>query len=199
MAPASETAVPASRLPLEPGEVHVWAVRLEEGDAVARRALLRALLARYTGIEPGRLVVRVAPGGKPELVQPEAAGGVEFNCSSSGGLAVYAVARGRRVGIDVERVRAVSDPLALARSALTEADRASIARLPEDRRHAAFLARWTEAEAYLKARGDGLAGIGRPAAVDATWSIRPLPLGDEYVGAVAAEGLGWRLVFRHRQ
>ena len=174
----------------------MWTARLEHDRVAARRAVLRAILARYAGCDPGRVELRVAPGGKPELVLASGVTPIEFNCSSSGELAVYAVARDRRVGLDVERLRPVHDPLELARAVLHENDRTMLAGLPEDRRHGAFLERWTETEAYLKARGDGLGGLGGPKAADLTWSIRRLPLGDEYVGAVAAEGVGWRLCCR---
>jgi 4'-phosphopantetheinyl transferase len=203
-APASEAGAlpawprPASLPPLGPGEVHVWAASLDrsarsgEERRRLRRGLLRAILSSYAGCDPQRLEVRPAAGGKPELVPAPGAAPLEFNCSSSGELAVYAVAHGLRVGVDVERVRAVREPLELARAVLTERDRAALAALPGARRHEAFLQRWTETEAHLKGRGDGLAGLGA-AAAGGTWSTRPLRLGGGYVGAVAAEDLGWRL------
>lgn len=61
---------------------------------VARRALRRAILAGYAGCPPDRLEFARGPAGKPEL---RGAGGLRFSCSASGGLALIAVARGRRV------------------------------------------------------------------------------------------------------
>jgi 4'-phosphopantetheinyl transferase len=192
MAPVSEAMSPL----LPGGDVHVWAARLEPNRFAERRAVLRTILSRYEGLDVRRLVIRVAPGGKPEVVQAPDETAIEFNCSSSGELALFAVARGRRVGVDVERVRAVRDPLELVRSLPPEHDRPLLAVLPEKPRQKAFLELWTRTEAYLKACGAGLAGLGEPPADDVTWSIRPLVLGDDYVGAVAAEGLGWRVRFR---
>jgi 4'-phosphopantetheinyl transferase len=188
MAPASEAA-PA----LADAEVHVWAARLERNSLAERRAVLRAILSSYTGCDARRFELRAAPGGKPELVQPPGVPALELSWSSSGELAVFAIARGRRVGADVERVRAVHDPVELAHSALSEHDRTMLAAMPESRRHETFLSRWTETEAYLKARGVGLAGLGEAPPAGETWSIRPLSLGGEYVGAIAAEGVGWTL------
>jgi phosphopantetheinyl transferase len=65
----------------------------------ARRAELRRLLARYTGLDPASLPLRAGPHGKPEC---PAAAGLGFNCSSSGPLAVYAFGAGVRVGVDLE-------------------------------------------------------------------------------------------------
>src|ERR1051325_12026014 len=115
MAPASE----AVSLPLVRAEVHVWAARLERDSPAERRAVLRAILSGY-GYD---LELRAAPGGKPELVRPSGVTALEVSWSSSGELAVYAIARGRRVGVDVERVRAVHDPLELARSIGSDHDR----------------------------------------------------------------------------
>jgi len=154
--------------PLETGEVHVWVARLERNTRPERRGILGAILSAY-----------------PTLV--------EVNSSSSGELAAFAVARGRRVGVDVERVRAVRDPLELARSVLSEDDRTMLAGMPEGRRYRTFLERWTQTEAQLKARGTGLAGLGETPSAEETWSVRTLVLGSEYVGAVAAEGVGWTL------
>ena len=199
MAPSSEALLPTAwrrpvshpRLPA--GEVHVWAARLEPNAAPERRAVLRAVLGGYAEFNAGRLELRSAQGGKLELVQPPDATPLEFNCSSSGELAVYAVARRRRVGVDVERARAVHDPLELARSVLAGHDLPTLAEIPEKRRHTAFLERWTQTEAYLKARGVGLTELGEAPPSGETWSLRPLRLGSDYVGAVAAEGVGWRL------
>jgi phosphopantetheinyl transferase len=65
----------------------------------ARRAELRRLLARYTGLDPASVPLHAAAHGKPEC---PAAPGLGFNCSSSGPLAVYAFGAGVRVGVDLE-------------------------------------------------------------------------------------------------
>jgi len=58
-----------------------------------RRAALRHLLAGYAGREPHALVFAQGAHGKPALP----ATGLEFSLSHSGGYAVLAVTRGRRV------------------------------------------------------------------------------------------------------
>jgi 4'-phosphopantetheinyl transferase len=179
--------------PLAGTEVHVWAAKLERNSHAERRTVLREILSGYVGCETRRIQLRRAAGGKPQLVQDAGGPLLELSWSSSAELVLYAIARGRRVGVDVERVRAVCDPVELARSVLGDHDRSAIAHMPEGRRHRAFLGRWTQTEACLKARGTGLAALGEPAPVEETWSVRPLALGSEYVGAVAAEGVGWTM------
>jgi 4'-phosphopantetheinyl transferase len=105
------------------------------------------------------------------------------------------VARGGRVGVDVERLRPVAHPLELAASMLGPAAQAALVELPEQRRSAAFLARWTRWEAYVKACGVGLDAA--PGEADARgWSVEPLWPADGFVGAVAMEGRGWRVTTR---
>jgi len=179
--------------PLEAGDVHVWVARLERNGRAERRAVLGAIVSGYAGGDVRRPELRSAPNGKTEPVQLPGAATLELNSSASAELAVYAVACGRRVGVDVERVRAVRDPVELARAVLSEHERTAIAAMPERRRHRTFLERWVQTEAYLKARGTGLAGLGEAPSTEETWSVRALALGSEYVGAVVAEGVGWTL------
>jgi 4'-phosphopantetheinyl transferase len=169
-------------------EVHVWHTRVL--GASGRSAIRRAILAAYAGCAPEEVELHAEPGHKPRLARPAHARRLEFSSSASGDLALVAIARGAAVGVDVERLRPVCEPVELAQSVLSERDRVAIASLPVAWRHKAFLERWTVVEARLKARGDGLAALGVP---DARWSTRLLPLGPGYVGAVAAEGVGWRV------
>ena len=104
---------------LRPGEVHVWRVDLEgsgKGECflevldeeergraarfrfekdrkryASRHAVLRRILARYTGVEPGEVRFLEGRRGKPE-VEGQGGGGVRFNMSHSGGVALVAVA-----------------------------------------------------------------------------------------------------------
>lgn len=179
---------------------------------VSGRAVLRLLLARYLQTEPQRITLQYGPHGKPALPR-ECAHDLSFNLSHSDGLAVYPFARGRRVGVDVERVR--EDGVAIdeiARRAFTPGEVRTLAALPAAVRLQAFFAGWTRKEAYLKARGDGLnfpldrfevslapddpprllEVHGEPAESE-RWSLATLETPWGYAAAVAVEGHGWRL------
>jgi 4'-phosphopantetheinyl transferase len=68
---------------------------------VRARAVLRQLLSGYTGEPAARLSFQYAEHGKPHL-PAELGRGLTFNLSHSGDLALYAVAVGLEVGVDVE-------------------------------------------------------------------------------------------------
>ncbi len=170
---------------------------------------LRHVLGAACGLAPAD--VRLAPGpGKPRL---EAPGGVHFNLSHAGDLALVAVAD-REVGVDVEQLDRGPTALEAVDVACAPAEADALAALAPAERAVAFLELWTAKEAYLKATGTGLTvapdtvqpgppepGGARPVygggAAGATgWWVRHLRLPAGYVGAVAAEGRDWRVVVR---
>jgi 4'-phosphopantetheinyl transferase len=62
---------------------------------------LRMILANYTGVQPSKLAFTHSRFGKPALDRNVY--NLRFSSSHSGELAVYAVSRGRVVGVDIER------------------------------------------------------------------------------------------------
>lgn len=225
---------------LGPDEVHVWRLHLDRpaeaverlaaclsADEVARarryrfrrdrdrfvaaRGLLRTVLGRYLGADPGGLRFRLGPHGKPALAEP-AAHDLRFNLAHSDRLALLAVGRGREVGIDVERIRPDRVDEHLARLVLAPGERAAWRALPADRRAAMFFACWTAKEAFVKATGHGLArpldafevrltpgpalGLVPVALPDEEcrgWSLRRLEAGPDYAASLCVEGHAWRL------
>lgn len=168
-------------LVLLPGDVHVWSVSLEckepelhdmqrllSGDEQARadrlrfsrarmgfiaaRGFLRLILARYLEKEPGEIRFAYGSHGKPELA---AEGGLRFNLSHSGNIALYAMTLERGVGIDVEEMRSDLPCLRLAERYFSPREIAELKALPGNLQQEAFYNCWTRKEAYLKACGAG--------------------------------------------
>ena len=161
---------------------------------VVSRGALRLVLGGLTGSPPARLRFARRCGwcggtdhGKPHLLGHS---GLDFSISHSGGLALIAVARGRRLGADVEHVRQGTDVLAIARGSLSPRERRTIESQGSDEaRRNAFFRCWTRKEAYLKARGVGLAGgLDTDPEHTGGWQVRSLRTPPAYVAAVAAEG-----------
>ncbi|MDC0669481.1 4'-phosphopantetheinyl transferase family protein [Nannocystis radixulma] len=122
--------------------------------AVAR-VLVRQILADYTGIAASELCFSANSYGRPALVI--AGERVEFNLSHTDGLAALAVTRIGEVGVDVEDAERRSRPEEVADHFFAPSEAASLMALPEDQRRARFFDLWTLKEAYIKARGMGLA------------------------------------------
>lgn len=72
--------------------------------SIASRGILRFLLGRYLATDPGQIKFCYGREGKPFLANESAAGGLRFNVSHSQGLALFAFARGRELGVDLERI-----------------------------------------------------------------------------------------------
>jgi 4'-phosphopantetheinyl transferase len=115
------------------------------------RGLLRTILGHHAGERPERIRIRYGPHGKP------AVDGLAFNVSHCGGAALIAVARGREVGVDLERVRPELPHLDMARRYFSRREEDELGRLPAASRARAFCDGWTRKESYLKALGTGLA------------------------------------------
>src|SRR5262245_23822450 len=69
---------------------------------IVGRGLLRELLGAYLQQPPAGLEFSYAQYGKPFLSGANASRRLSFNLAHSAGLVVYAVARERNLGIDVE-------------------------------------------------------------------------------------------------
>jgi 4'-phosphopantetheinyl transferase len=126
-------------------------------------------------------------------------GAPDFNLSHSGAWALVAVApKGSRVGVDVERIRADLDCLAMAGSMYQPEEVERLRREGPDARHAAYFRLWTAKEACVKAAGVGLAGLRdvlvteegpahgsvRPATSTASWPVRWLGIAPGYAAAL---------------
>ncbi len=182
--------------------------RVDREHFVAARGGLRAILGRYTGAEPRRLRFAYDAYGKPSLDGLEGGGGrLRFNVSHSKGVALYAFAEGRAVGVDVEYVREDFASLDIAEHFFSRGEVAALRAVAEGERAAAFFDCWTRKEAYIKARGEGLShplhlfsvslAPGQPAALLSTegdpqeaarWSLVELFPGEGFRGALAVEG-----------
>lgn len=172
-------------LALEPGEIHLWRASLDlperraaalaaslSADELARveryreprdrrryaaaRGLLRDLLSRYTRTPPADLRLEYGPRGKPAVACTPGSPPLHFNLSHSGALAIYAVTRGARVGLDLERVRPVPHAERIAGRVFPPTELREWLALPEAGRLDGFFSRWTRLEALAKLHGGGV-------------------------------------------
>jgi 4'-phosphopantetheinyl transferase len=128
----------------------------DRAQLIASHALLRSVLGVYMQCAPATLRLEREERGKPFLAVGESP--PSFNLSHAGTHAVLAVtACAAEIGVDTERHRSGRRFEALARRHFASVEVAQFAALPEAGRLACFYDLWTLKEAYVKARGMGLA------------------------------------------
>jgi 4'-phosphopantetheinyl transferase len=235
--------VPSQAPQLNNGEVHVWSAALDQtpsqidsflrtlsaderarakkfvfprdrGHFIAGRGALRAIVGLYLNRAPECVSFRYNSHGKPALMLESGEEPIRFNMSHSQGVALYAIACDREIGIDLECVRSNLEVEQIAERFFSSHEIVALRALPVALREYAFFLCWTRKEAYVKARGEGLSlpldqfdvslVPGEPAALLRTrpdpdealrWSLRELTLVPPgYAGALAVEGDDWSLV-----
>lgn len=237
IADGSSWHVPREKLALTEDEVHVWRVSLDAPPAAwtslqqvlsseeiqrsqkfyfekdrrrwaVAHGVLRILLGSYLDADPTTLQFVSNAHGKPAV----ASGGISFNIAHSADLALFAFSATRQVGVDVEYMRVGIDYEEIARSFFSDYENEQLRALPSSLQAEAFYLCWSRKEAYIKARGKGLAlplsqfdvtlTPGEPALLVACreddvavhhWSLQALSPGAGYAGALAVEGEHWAL------
>ena len=178
---------------------------VDKNRFIVAHGVLRKILGRYLHSDPAELTFSLNQYGKPALVNSA----VEFNLSHSGDFALIAVTQGRKVGVDVERIRQGISSHVIAQQYFSKSEVAELQSLPLQQRERAFFTCWTRKEAYIKAQGLGLSlplesfdvslAPGQPAILRATrpdpqesarWTLLSLDADPNYAGALAVEGRG---------
>jgi len=117
------------------------------------RIMARTLVGAMLDVHPTSWTWHEGERGRPEVRDTP----LSFNLAHSAGLVVCAVSHDRTVGVDVEhRRRPPTDPQIVQRFC-SPAEMADIERCGPDGWRDRFLKYWTLKEAYLKARGLGIA------------------------------------------
>ncbi len=156
-------------------------------DFALAHALLRRTLSECHALPPDAWTFVTESGGKPAL-SPElrAATSLSFSISHTRGLVACAVARDAIAGIDVERIDARVDPVAIARRFFSSEEAEALERRAVAERHQRFAELWTLKEAYLKALGDGLSGVDQSVPHnDPAWTLALFAPSPRYRMAVA--------------
>jgi 4'-phosphopantetheinyl transferase len=169
------------------------------------QAFLRDVLSYYSSSQPDQLCFERNASGKPGLKQaPADLQGLKFNLSHSAELIACAVTRVGDVGVDVEAFSAASNMVAVADHYFSAREVAALRQLPASEQERGFCKIWTLKEAYIKARGQGLAlaldsfsfDCLQPDRIELSeheqpnsawrfWSLQPLP---DHLVAVAVAG-----------
>jgi len=166
---------------LQPGCLHLWRAALDLPAAVrerldgvltpreheqcgrfvragdrarcsAARGSLRIVLSKYISAQPQSLPIAAEASGKPFLASSD----LHFNVSHSDDLAVIAVCRGLRIGVDIERIREIRDMHAMLDAFFSRDEQAFLLSRTGEERTRFFFLLWTRREAAAKAVGLGI-------------------------------------------
>lgn len=179
---------------------------------VIARGVLRSIISRYQSVDPSQVRFCYGLQGKPRLVEAPGSSSLRFNISHAHNLALFAFARKREIGLDLEFVRDSFVSQELAERFFSSQEVAILRNLAGSTWTRAFFNCWTRKEAYIKATGEGLTmplkqftvslAPGDPAALLTAshnsqevfrWSLKELSPSPDYVAAIAVEGRDWNL------
>lgn len=120
---------------------------------IRRRILLRRWLGEILGCDPKGIVIQQDPSGRPYLDPEGLLWPLSFSMSHSRGRAIYAFARKRQVGIDIEYRNPAVEAIKLAEVVCTPAERNKLASLTGPEQCRGFYDCWCAKEAFIKAVG----------------------------------------------
>jgi 4'-phosphopantetheinyl transferase len=173
---------------------------------------IRAVLARYTGLDPLSVTFQMGATGKPVLAETNnGQHRVRFNLSHSHGRMLIAVARDQDVGADLEQIRDKVEFAKLADRFYAPSERDRVAGVTGLEQAKRFYRYWVGKEAVLKGQAVGLLSLQQCEILDSSdasraevhllegatmqsgWTVHWLECGAEWVGAVSAYGSDWTI------
>lgn len=186
--------------------------RKDRDHFIVARGILRSIIGRYLNTGPAQIRFDYGHYGKPRLRREFDRGSLQFSLSHSHDQALYAFARDRELGVDLEIIREEFATEEIAERFFSRWEAAQLRTLPASQRLDAFFNCWTRKEAYIKAIGQGLSMPldefdvsffpGEPTALlrhrqlpqeTRRWSLKAIDVEAEYVAAVAVKGNDWRM------
>jgi 4'-phosphopantetheinyl transferase len=172
---------------------------------VVARGRTRRLLGAIVGVDPRALrferhcaVCGEDGHGRPRLLG-DAGAGLHFSLSHAVDLALVAVGRDPRLGVDVEAISRAGDP-AVGPGFLAPEEEATIAAMPLAERPAAATRCWCRKEALLKGHAVGMVGdLGDLSmAPEEPWRVSCSGIrgatGEGWDGRTEPDGVRWELV-----
>ena len=120
-------------------------------------ALLRRALSAYVDVDPSDWQFTRNQHGRPEISAPDNMPLLRFNLTHTNGLVACVVTLKLDCGIDVERLSARGNPMAIAEKMFAASEQLDLKGLDGQVFLDRFFTYWTLREAYSKALGVGIA------------------------------------------
>jgi 4'-phosphopantetheinyl transferase len=157
---------------------------------IAGRGILREIISSYLPYAPDKAQFTYNEYGKPFISTDQNSGALNFNLSHSNGMALYALTRGRRVGVDIEYMREDFATLEVAERFFSKDEFEALKAVSSDQRAKAFFNCWSRKESYIKAIGMGVSYPLDGFTVSLAPDVAPALL---KVDADAAEAARWKM------
>ncbi|QRG69740.1 4'-phosphopantetheinyl transferase family protein [Brevibacillus choshinensis] len=166
--------------------------RLDQKRYRFSRMLLRLLLSAYVQCDPSVLRFGKNHVGKPFLFSGDKESHIRFNLSHTRDAVCYVMAFDQEVGIDMEYIDDRFDWQSVSHSFFSDLEKQLLHSKQGNDQLIAFYQIWTRKEAYLKAKGMGLAGLDEWGRLKDTSTFEDVCLHDfryrdQYVGTLALE------------
>ncbi len=123
---------------------------------IVAHGMLRSLLAGYMDCEPRQVAIRSGANGKPYIVERDGECPLQFSMSHSGVYATFAFGRCKKIGVDIEQIKAIAEMQGIIAEHFTPREKEMLLSRPEEHRLEMFYRFWTRKEAVLKAQGEGM-------------------------------------------
>lgn len=120
---------------------------------IRRRVILRRLLGEILNRHPKDIAIHTTASGKPFLDHDALIGSLTFSLSCSQNRAIYAITRGRAVGIDLEWMDPTVDCAGMAGVFCRPGEIEQLGKITDEQRLRAFYDCWCSKEAFIKAAG----------------------------------------------
>jgi 4'-phosphopantetheinyl transferase len=179
---------------------------------ILARGILRTILGHYLSKSPDLLHFEYTSHGKPKLSTNAGYDALDFNLTHSGEFAMYAIAKRRNIGIDIEKIRSDIAIAQIADKFFSPPEISFLQGIDKDKLPDVFFQLWTRKEAFIKATGNGFSlpiehvdvsltseRILSPIILsgnykeNAHWYVQDLFPGKGYTAAMVVEGSDWEL------
>lgn len=130
--------------------------QVDKNRFIYTRSTLRRLLAHYCEVKAEAVQFAYNSHGKPYLCNLNHTKEIRFNVTHSMDMALFAVSREYKIGVDVEYTRDTVEYLKLAQKFFSGKEFLALSRLSGTALKRRFYQYWTCKEAFVKAIGTGL-------------------------------------------
>ena len=120
------------------------------------KGTLRYIMSGYLNLKPEEIIFNQNEYGKPFISEDQNPEKIQFDLSHSGDMIIYAISKGRNIGIDIQEIKDSDSVIDIVEHYFSETEKSAFRSLPDEQKLKGFHSCWARKEAYIKALGLGL-------------------------------------------